>query len=97
MSAKIDLKYAIFIEIGGMVIFVAYEGFELIANTIGALKNKDRNTEKAYFGAVGCVVILYILVAIITIGGLPFDAIASTKEYVLAKAAEPTLGKMALP
>ena len=94
MSAKIGLKYAIFIEIGGMVIFVAYE---LIANTIGALKNKDRNTEKAYFGAVGCVVILYILVAIITIGGLPFDAIASTKEYVLAKAAEPTLGKMALP
>jgi len=79
---------------GGMVIFVAYEGFELIANSIGDLKNKEKNTEKAYFGAVGFVVILYILIAIVTIGALPFDAIASAEEYVLAKAAEPTLGKI---
>lgn len=80
-----------------MVIFVAYEGFELIANSIADLQNKEKNTEKAYFGAVGFVVILYILIAIVTIGALPFDAIANAKEYVLAKAAEPTLGKMALP
>lgn len=79
---------------GGMVIFVAYEGFELIANSISDLQNKEKNTEKAYFGAVGFVVILYILIAIVTIGALPFDAIASAEEYVLAKAAEPTLGKI---
>ena len=79
---------------GGMVIFVAYEGFELIANSISDLQNKEKNTEKAYFGAVGFVVILYILIAIVTIGALPFDTIASAEEYVLAKAAEPTLGKI---
>jgi amino acid transporter len=79
---------------GGMVIFVAYEGFELIANSIADLQNKEKNTEKAYFGAVGFVVVLYILIAIVTIGALPFDAIASAEEYVLAKAAEPTLGKI---
>ncbi len=77
---------------GGMVIFVAYEGFELIANSISDLKNREKNTEKAYFGAVGFVVLLYILIAIVTVGALPFPEIADAKDYVLAKAAEPTLG-----
>ncbi|GER60478.1 APC family permease [Patiriisocius marinus] len=79
---------------GGMVIFVAYEGFELIANSIADLKDKEKNTEKAYFGAVGFVVVLYILISIVTVGALPFDEIASAKDYVLAKAAEPTLGQL---
>ena len=79
---------------GGMVIFVAYEGFELIANSISDLKERDKNTEKAYFGAVGFVIILYILIAIVTVGALPFQQIASAQDYVLAKAAEPTLGQL---
>lgn len=79
---------------GGMVIFVAYEGFELIANSISDLENKERNTEKAYFGAVGFVIILYILIAIVTVGALPFKEIANAQDYVLAKAAEPSLGQI---
>ncbi|GAA3509521.1 amino acid permease [Aquimarina addita] len=79
---------------GGMVIFVAYEGFELIANSISDLKDKEKNTEKAYFGAVGSVVALYLLIAIVTVGALPFSEIASAEDYVLAKAAEPTLGQI---
>lgn len=79
---------------GGMVIFVAYEGFELIANSVSDLKEREKNTEKAYFGAVGFVIILYILIAIVTVGALPFKQIASAQDYVLAKAAEPTLGQI---
>lgn len=79
---------------GGMVIFVAYEGFELIANSIADLKDKEKNTEKAYFGAVGFVVVLYVLIAIVTVGSLPFEKIANAKDYVLAEAAEPTLGQI---
>ncbi|WP_445733872.1 APC family permease [Mariniflexile sp.] len=79
---------------GGMVIFVAYEGFELIANSISDLKNPKKNTEKGYFGAVGFVIVLYILIAFVTVGALPFKEIASAKDYVLAKAAEPSLGNM---
>ncbi len=79
---------------GGMVIFVAYEGFELIANSVADLKDKEKNIEKAYFGAVGFVVVLYILIAIVTVGALPFEQIANAEDYVLAKAAEPTLGKI---
>ncbi|MGR7813119.1 APC family permease [Lacinutrix undariae] len=79
---------------GGMVIFVAYEGFELIANSISDLKDREKNTEKAYFGAVGFVVVLYVLIAIVTVGSLPFEKIASAKDYVLAEAAQPTLGQI---
>lgn len=79
---------------GGMVIFVAYEGFELIANSVADLKDREKNTSKAYFGAVGFVIILYILIAIVTVGALPFDQIADAQDYVLAKAAEPTLGQI---
>ncbi|WP_405398968.1 APC family permease [Maribacter sp. Asnod2-G09] len=79
---------------GGMVIFVAYEGFELIANSVADLKDREKNTAKAYFGAVGFVIILYILIAIVTVGALPFDQIADAQDYVLAKAAEPTLGQI---
>ncbi len=79
---------------GGMVIFVAYEGFELIANSVADLKDREKNTEKAYFGAVGFVVVLYILIAIVTVSSLPFDQIANAEDYVLAKAAEPMLGQI---
>ncbi|WP_437400041.1 APC family permease [Flagellimonas lutimaris] len=79
---------------GGMVIFVAYEGFELIANSISDLKDREKNTGKAYFGAVSFVIVLYILIAIVTVGALPFNQISSAQDYVLAKAAEPTLGQI---
>jgi len=79
---------------GGMVIFVAYEGFELIANSISDLKDREKNTEKAYFGAVGFVIVLYVLIAIVTVGSLPFSEIADAKDFVLAKAAEPMLGQI---
>ena len=41
-----------------MVIFVAYEGFEMIVNSISDLKDTEKNTEKAYFGSAGFVAIL---------------------------------------
>jgi amino acid transporter len=79
---------------GGMVIFVAYEGFELIANAIPNLKNPEKNTSKAFYISTAAVVILYICIAIITVGSVSFDDIGKAQEYVLAVAAEPILGKI---
>ena len=78
---------------GGMVIFVAYEGFELIANAATDIRNPEKNIPRAYYIAVGFVIILYILIAIITVGTLPFNEISTAKDYVLAEAAKPMLGK----
>jgi amino acid transporter len=78
----------------GMVIFVAYEGFELIANAAPDIINPTKNIPKAYYYSVIFVIILYIIIAIITVGSLPFSQIAIAKDYVLAEAAKPMLGKI---
>lgn len=78
----------------GMVIFVAYEGFELIANAAPDITNPAKNIPKAYYYSVVFVILLYVVIAIITIGSLPFSKIATAQDYVLAEAAEPMLGKL---
>ena len=76
----------------GMIIFVAYEGFELIANAAPHIRNPERNIARAYYWAVGLVILLYVLIAIITVGSLGFAAIDKAKDYALAAAARPFLG-----
>ncbi len=78
---------------GGMVIFVAYEGFELIANAAPDIIHPEKNIPRAYYYSVFFVVILYIIIAIVTIGSLPFSKIAAAQDYVLAEAAKPMLGQ----
>ena len=78
----------------GMVIFVAYEGFELIANTSEDIDNPKKNLARAYFGSVGFVVILYILIAIITVGSVDESVLMKAKDYALAVAAKPALGHL---
>lgn len=79
--------------VGGMVIFVAYEGFELIANAAGDVRDPRRNLPLAYYGCVLFVVALYVLVAVVTVGAVPAAAIAREQDYALAAAARPALGQ----
>jgi len=79
---------------GGMVIFVAYEGFELIANASPDIVNPKKNIPKAYYFSVIFVILLYVVIASITVGSLPFSEIATAQDYVLAEAAKPMLGKI---
>ncbi|SDR68029.1 amino acid:proton symporter, ABT family [Polaribacter sp. KT25b] len=79
---------------GGMVIFVAYEGFELIANAAPDIINPKKNIPKAYYYSVIFVIVLYIIIAFVTVGSLPFAKIATAQDYVLAEAAKPMLGKI---
>lgn len=77
---------------GGMIIFLAYEGFELIANTAGDVKNPRKTLPRAYYSAVGFVIALYILVSLVTVGNLPIDKIVAARDYALAESARPFLG-----
>ncbi|RTZ98959.1 MAG: amino acid transporter [Deltaproteobacteria bacterium] len=76
----------------GMVIFVAYEGFELIANAAPDIIDPVKNIPRAYYYSVIFVMLLYIIIATITVGSLPFSQIATAQDYVLAEAAKPMLG-----
>ena len=79
---------------GGMVIFVAYEGFELIANAAPDIENPEKNIPRAYYFSVIFVILLYIVIAVVTVGSLPFEQIAKAEDYVLAEAAKPMLGQL---
>ncbi len=78
---------------GGMIIFLAYEGFELIANTAQDVRDAQKILPRAYYSGVGFVIVLYILVAVVTVGSLPFAKIIDAKDYALAEAARPSLGQ----
>ena len=78
---------------GGMIIFLAYEGFELIANTAHDVRDVARTLPRAYYTAVGFVIALYVLVALVTVGNLAVDKIVAAKDYALAEAARPFLGQ----
>ena len=77
---------------GAMIIFLAFEGFELIANTAGDVRSPGRTLPRAYYSAVGFVIVLYVLVALVTVGNLPVQQIVDAKDYALAAAARPFLG-----
>jgi len=82
------------IVISGMMIFVAYEGFELIANAASDIKDPDKNLPRAFYGSVLFVIVLYVLIAIISVGTVPEAQLLEAKDYALAIAAKPALGSI---
>ncbi len=80
------------IVVAGMIIFVAYEGFELIANSAEDIKNPDKNLPRAFYLSVVIVIALYILISIITVGSVSEEVLMKAKDYALAEAAKPALG-----
>jgi amino acid transporter len=77
---------------GGMIIFLAYEGFELIANTAENVRNPTKMLPRAYYTSVGFVIALYVLIALVAVQNLPVKEIVAAKDYALAEAAKPFLG-----
>lgn len=81
------------IIMGAALIFVAYEGFELIPNTINEMQDPQRNLKPAILWSIGITIAIYVLVSIVAVGNLLPDEIARYQEYALAVAAKPFLGQ----
>jgi amino acid transporter len=79
---------------GGMIIFVAYEGFELIANAAEDVRRPEVTLPVAFIVSVGFVVLLYVLISLVTVGSLAPADIRSQSDYALAAAARPSLGAL---
>jgi hypothetical protein len=75
-----------------MIIFLAYEGFELIANAAEDVSDPVRTLTRAYYISVLFVIALYVLVAIVSVGSLPVSSLVNARDYALAEAARPALG-----
>jgi len=77
---------------GGLMIFLAYEGFELIANTAKDIKNPQKNLPLAYYSSVIFVIFLYVLIAMVAVGNVTPEQAKNSQDYILAIAAEPFFG-----
>jgi uncharacterized protein len=76
----------------GMLVFLSYEGFELIANASDRVSNPRRTLPIALYGSVGTAMVLYVLIAIVTIGYLAPSDITSAPSHVLTVAAQAVMG-----
>ena len=76
---------------GGMIIFLAYEGFELVANTAGDVESLT-TLRRALYASVATVVSVYILIALVAAGALSPETVAKARDYALAILVKPVLG-----
>jgi amino acid transporter len=79
---------------GGALIFVAFEGFQLITNAIEETRDPDRNIPRGMYGSIAITSIIYIAIAIVAVGNLDQSVLLGAKENALAVAAKPILGKV---
>jgi len=77
---------------GAALIFVAYEGFELIPNAINEMEDPQHNLMRAIMWSIAIAIAIYVLVSIVAVGNLLPEEIVKYKEYALAVAAKPFLG-----
>jgi amino acid transporter len=81
------------IVLAGAIIYVAYEGFELVANAAADLREPQKNLPRALYISIGAVTVLYILVALVAVGNLSVQQLTADAEFALAAAAKPFLGQ----
>jgi hypothetical protein len=77
---------------GAMLIFLNYEGFELIANASRDIADPKRSLPIAYIGGVLIVIAIYVLIAMVVIGHLGFAEVAKSSDHVLSVAARDFMG-----
>ena len=77
----------------GALIFVAFEGFQLITNAVCETRDAGRNIPRGIYGSIVITLLIYILLAIVGVGNLTQAQLVAAEEYALAAAAQPVLGE----
>lgn len=93
-AAPSEWKSAGSLIAGGMLIFVAYEGFELIANSAGDVRNPTKTIPRALYTSVIFTITLYALVAVVTVGLLSLTQITTAADFALAEASKAIWGSV---
>lgn len=75
------------------LIFVAYEGFQLLTYDYEVIENRKTNLRRSLLISIPLVTALYMLVAFVTTGAMSDQAIRLHGETVLAYVARPQLGE----
>jgi amino acid transporter len=79
---------------GAMLIFLNYEGFELIANASKDIADPKRSLPLAYIGGILIVIAIYVLIVVVVVGHLGFKEISKVSDNVLSVAAQDSMGRI---
>ncbi|RLA69355.1 MAG: amino acid permease [Epsilonproteobacteria bacterium] len=74
------------------LIFVAFEGFQLITNGVCETENPKKNIGRGIYGSIAIVTLIYVVLSLVAIGSLSEAELVAAEEYALAVAAEPSMG-----
>jgi len=74
--------------------FFAYQGFSVITNSVEDMDDPSRTMLRSMLWAIVLVGLLYLAVSIAVFGNLPLAEIVKDRDYALARAAQPVLGKL---
>ena len=78
---------------GAGVLFIGYEGFGLVTNAAGDMRNPWTMLPRALYTSVILVIAIYLAVALTVTGNLSDYEIEQARDYALAQAAKPFLGE----
>ena len=76
----------------GMVVFLAYEGFELISNASDRIVDPKRTLPIAFYGSVGAAIVIYVLAVVVAVGHMPFVEMEAARDFALSATAAKFLG-----
>jgi amino acid transporter len=82
--------------VAAALVFVAYEGFQLLTYDYDDIEDHRRNLPRAVWISIPLVIVTYVIVAFVTTGALSDEVIARNGETVLAAVARPVLGRAGL-
>jgi len=89
-----DWKPPVDILFAAAIAFIGFQGFGLITNTAGDMKNPKRDLPRALYISFATATIVYVLVAITVIGTTSMSTITGSTGDVLSVVAQGFLGKL---
>lgn len=76
------------------LLYVTYEGFGVVTNSAGDMRDPAKELPRAMFGALGIVVVVYILVSSVVVMTLSLPDMDVNHGHVLSEAGRQILGRV---
>lgn len=78
------------------LLYVTYEGFGVVTNTAGNMRNPRKQLPRALYFSLGIVMIIYILASSVVIGTIGVSGAVKNQGHVLAVAGQAIFGKVGM-
>ncbi len=75
------------------LLYVTYEGFGVVTNSAGDMRDPARELPRAMFAALGIVITVYLLVSAVVVMTMTLPAIAANSGHALSEAGREVFGR----